>query len=88
MIFYFVFVMSIITFIVYGIDKRKAIRGQWRIPEKTLLLLAVLGGSPGAMAGMKIFRHKTQKPRFYIGVPLIFIVECVVSIVVFIKMFS
>lgn len=76
MVFGFVFVMSIITFIIYGIDKRKAINGQWRIPEKTLLLLALFGGSPGAMLAMQVFHHKTKKPGFFIGVPLIFALQC------------
>ena len=52
-------------------DKRRAIKKLWRIPEKTLLLFAVLGGSLGALAGMYTFRHKTRKPKFYIGVPAI-----------------
>ena len=62
-------VMSVIAFAVYGIDKRRARFGKWRIPESTLFLLAFCGGAFGALAGMKFFRHKTKKPSFVFGVP-------------------
>lgn len=61
---------NLIVFIVYGIDKYKAKHDKWRIPEKTLLLLAFLMGGLGAYLGMKVFRHKTQHKLFIIGVPL------------------
>ena len=72
-------VMSLLTFAAYGMDKRKAKKGQWRIPEKTLLLLAVLGGSLGALLGMYVFHHKTQKTKFVIGVPVIIAVQAAVE---------
>ena len=50
--------INVVTFVVYGIDKRKAVRSKWRIPEATLLLLAALGGSIGAWLGMRVERHK------------------------------
>lgn len=53
------------------IDKRKARRGAWRIPEKTLIGVALLGGSVGAIVGMYLFRHKTKHPNFSVGLPLI-----------------
>lgn len=56
-------------------DKQKARRGAWRIPEATLMGVALLGGSIGAMAGMYLFRHKTKHPKFYIGLPLILILQ-------------
>lgn len=59
------------AFLLMLADKRKARRGVWRIPEKTLLTAAALGGSAGAIAGMYLFRHKTKHPKFYIGLPLI-----------------
>lgn len=62
----FFLVMGMITFAAYGIDKRKAIKGQWRIPEKTLLLLDLAGGFLGGWIGMYVFRHKTKHPKFYI----------------------
>lgn len=63
------------AFIVYGIDKKKAIKGKWRISESTLIALALIGGSIGALAGMKIFHHKTRKKKFAIGVPAILIIQ-------------
>ena len=55
------------------IDKQKARRGTWRIPEETLIGIGLLGGSIGSIAGMYLFRHKTRHPKFYIGLPLILI---------------
>lgn len=55
---------SIIAFTAYGIDKRRAVKGTWRISEKTLHWMAALGGWPGAMIARRVFRHKTQKLRF------------------------
>ena len=63
-------VLNAATFAVYGADKHRARRERWRIPERTLLLLAVLGGSVGALLGMNVFHHKTRKPLFRILVPL------------------
>lgn len=52
-------------------DKQKARKNLWRIPEATLLTVAILGGSAGCLAGMCLFHHKTRKPKFYIGIPVI-----------------
>lgn len=70
-------VINIITFTVFGIDKLKAVKNRWRVPEKVLFLLALLGGSPGALIGMYSFRHKTKKIAFKIGIPVILIVQIV-----------
>ena len=59
----------------FGVDKQKARRNKWRIPEKTLILSAVIGGSVGAILGMRFFHHKTRKARFAIGVPVILLVQ-------------
>ena len=67
--------LNIITFIVYGIDKLKAKKGWWRIPEATLLLLAAIGGSIGAWLGMMVWRHKTQHLKFRYGVPAIILLQ-------------
>ena len=62
--------INVVTFLTYGDDKRRAKRpGARRIPEKTLLLMAALGGSPGALAGMRVFHHKTRHWYFRYGVP-------------------
>ncbi len=74
-IFYAFLAISIITFALYGIDKYKAKHNKWRISEATLILMAAIGGSVGALLAMLLFRHKTQHAKFTIGVPLILIVQ-------------
>lgn len=71
----YLIIINIVTFAVYGIDKIKAKKGAWRIPEKSLLLLAFIGGSLGAVAGMRFWRHKTLHPQFKWGVPLILLLH-------------
>ena len=79
-------VINFTTWAAYGLDKGRAKSGKWRIPERTLLLLALIGGSLGALAGMIMFRHKTRKAKFFISVPLIFVVHCViVAMLVYMK---
>ena len=68
---YYLIVINVVTFLVYGIDKWKAKQSKWRIPEATLLLLAVIGGSVGAWLGMKTWHHKTMHKKFKYGLPLI-----------------
>lgn len=72
---YYLIVINIVTFFVYGIDKWKAKRSKWRIPEATLLGLAVIGGSIGAWLGMKVWHHKTQHKKFKYGLPLILLAQ-------------
>ena len=72
---YYLIAINIITFIVYGIDKWKARNEQWRTPESTLFLLAIFGGSIGALLGMQVWRHKTQHWSFRLGIPLILIIQ-------------
>lgn len=79
-IIYLVFI-NIIAFLAMGIDKRKAIKGKWRIKESTLFTLVVLGGGIGGICGMYTFRHKTQNKMFTIGFPLILITEIILVIV-------
>ena len=70
--------INVVTFVVYGIDKRKAVHSKWRIPEATLLLLAALGGSIGAWLGMRVWHHKTLHKKFRYGVPLIIVLQLVI----------
>ena len=63
-------VWNLVVFLVYGIDKRRAKKEKWRIPEKTLLLMALFLGGTGALIGMGVFHHKTMHKSFSIGVPL------------------
>ena len=74
----YLIVINIIGLLIMFIDKRKAIKGNWRIPEKTLILIALLGGSIGTIIGMYWFRHKTKKLRFTIGFPVILLTEIIV----------
>ena len=78
--------ISLLSFALFGIDKRRARRGMWRIPESTLLLTALLGGSIGAFIGMRVFHHKTHHRKFTIGVPLIFLLET--GIIIYFCFFS
>ena len=70
--------INLVTFAFYGMDKYKAKKGKWRIPEKTLLGLAVIGGSVGALCGTNYFHHKTKKLKFSVGVPAILAVHLAV----------
>lgn len=72
---YYLLGINAVTFIVYGIDKYKAKKTKWRIPEATLLLLAVLGGSIGAWMGMKVWHHKTMHKKFKYGIPAILLIQ-------------
>ena len=81
----YLLVINVITFLTMLIDKKKAEKGRWTIKESTLLTLALLGGSIGEMLGMYVFRHKTKKPRFFIGVPVMLVLQIILLIMIFIK---
>lgn len=68
-------VLNVVAFVAYGIDKYKAKHNRWRISEATLLLMAIAGGSVGALLGMRAFRHKTQKLKFTITIPLVLVLQ-------------
>lgn len=73
-------IINLAAFFLMASDKRRARKGLWRIPEKTLFLSAVLGGSAGALLGMYIFHHKTRHWYFVIGMPLILILQAAAGI--------
>lgn len=75
---YYLIAVNVAAWIMYGLDKWKARSGKWRISERTLLIVALIGGSVGALAGMLMFRHKTKKPKFVIGIPVMLVVHCVI----------
>lgn len=77
--------INLIGFCAMGIDKFKAQRGYWRIPEATLMTLCLLGGGIGTIAGMYTFRHKTKKLKFSVGMPTILILELSIAIYIIIK---
>ena len=69
--------VNVLTFLIYGADKWKARKNRWRIPEDTLIWLAIVGGSIGALLGMWLFRHKIRDRKFSIGIPVILLVQTV-----------
>ena len=72
--------INIATFFLYGIDKYKAKKNQWRISEATLLLMAVIGGSIGAWSGMRLWHHKTMHKKFKYGIPVIIILQVAIAV--------
>ncbi len=75
-------IINLLAFVLFGVDKYRAKRGRWRIPEATLLAAAVLGGGIGALAGMRLFHHKTRKPRFSVGVPVILAMQIIMMLLI------
>ncbi len=73
--------INVITFIIFGADKARAAKGRWRISEAALILAALLGGSIGALAGMRIFHHKTKHRKFTIGIPVILALQIILMVI-------
>lgn len=73
--------INVITFIMFGADKARAVKGRWRISESALILAALLGGSTGALAGMRIFHHKTKHRKFTIGIPVILALQIILMVI-------
>ena len=73
----YILAINLFGFFIMWLDKRKAKKGSWRIPEKTLFIITALGGGIGTIIGMYTFRHKTQKLNFVIGFPFITILEII-----------
>jgi len=74
--------INLLGFFIMGIDKQRAKRQEWRIPETTLFSVALVGGSIGCLLGMHVFRHKTQKPLFIYGMPVILVIQLLIMIVI------
>ncbi|MCI9314010.1 MAG: DUF1294 domain-containing protein [Lachnospiraceae bacterium] len=72
--------INLLSFVVMGVDKYKARKRAWRIPESTLFVLALIGGSVGSIAGMHLFRHKTRHWYFLYGMPAILILQVIIVI--------
>ena len=87
LIFFVVYliIMNIAGYATMGIDKAKAKKGAWRIPEATLFLVAILGGSIGSIFGMQHFRHKTKHWYFAVGMPVIFFLQLALAIFIITK---
>ena len=84
LLFYLV-TINALGFLIMLADKEKGKKRLWRIPEATLLTVAALGGSIGCLAGMKVFHHKTRKPKFYIGIPVILALQLILGVIVFLS---
>lgn len=78
--------INVTAFVAYGIDKLKAKKQWWRIPEATLLWLAAVGGSVGALLGMKVWHHKTLHKKFKYGVPAIIALQIALAAYAFIRL--
>ena len=77
---YYLLAINALSFSLYGIDKYKAKKNQWRISEATLLMMAVIGGSIGAWAGMRLWHHKTMHKKFKYGIPIIIIMQVALAV--------
>ena len=84
-LFIYLIVINILTFLIFGIDKWKARRGKWRIPEGTLIWMSIIGGSIGALLGMYLFHHKTQKRKFSLGIPAILLAQAILAYLIFLR---
>ena len=81
LVLYYRLIINAAGFLLMLVDKWKAKKNRWRVRESTLLIVAALGGSIGSLAGMYLFRHKTQHLKFTLGVPLILAAQCLVAVV-------
>ena len=81
LIIVYMIIINFISFILMGVDKSKARKRSWRIPESTLFVLALIGGSIGSIAGMHLFHHKTRHWYFLYGMPAILIIQILIVIV-------
>lgn len=82
----YIIAVNIIGYAMMGIDKARARKGRWRIPEKSLFLVAIIGGSAGTNLGMKHFRHKTKHRSFVYGMPAIFLFQIMMAVMMFVQM--
>ncbi len=85
MILSVILIVNVLAFLLYGIDKWKAKRSRWRIPESALLGMAAVGGSVGAWLGMHVWHHKTQHKKFRYGVPAILVAQIVMLVWIFLS---
>ena len=79
-LFVYLILINAASFLLMHIDKKKAVRHQWRIPEAVLIGISAVGGSLGGILGMLVFRHKIRKPRFYLGLPLLLILHTYLAV--------
>ena len=75
--------VNLFGLIIMGVDKSRAKRRKWRIPEATLFLVAIIGGSIGSIAGMYLFRHKTKHWYFVVGMPVILVLQIIAALIIY-----
>lgn len=80
LILIYLLIINALSFLLMLVDKIKAKKNRWRIPERTLILTAAIGGSIGSLVGMYLFRHKTLHPKFTMGIPVILALQVVAVI--------
>lgn len=80
---FYLILINLLAFILMGVDKHKARRGAFRIPEATLFLFALAGGSIGSLLGMHVFHHKTRKLRFVVGMPAILLLQLILCLLLY-----
>ena len=88
LLFLYLILVNAVAFVLMLIDKIKAKKKMWRIPERVLLGVSAIGGSLGGLLGMKVFRHKTLHPQFAIGIPVMLAVHVVLLVLLYIKVFG
>jgi len=86
MLLFYIIGVNVLSFILMGVDKKKAERQQYRIPERTFWMLAVLGGAIGVIFGMRTYRHKTKHASFKIGMPLVLLLNIILAGYLYISM--
>ncbi len=79
----YLLLINALSFVLMLVDKHKAKKGRWRIPEATLMTVSLLGGSVGTLLGMYAVRHKTRHIKFTLGVPVILAVQCVLAVMLY-----
>ena len=82
---YYLLIINALAFLLMLADKRKAVKKAWRVPEATLLGIAAIGGSLGAILGMRLFRHKTLHLKFSVGLPLMLAVHILLLILLYVQ---
>ena len=78
----YLLIINIVSFITFGIDKKKSKQDKWRTKESVLFMLSILGGASGSLIGMIVFHHKISKKKFYIGIPLIFLLNKIIELII------
>lgn len=82
LLLYYLLIINALSFLLMLVDKWKAKKNRWRIPEATLITVAALGGSVGSLLGMYLFRHKTLHLKFTLGIPLILAAQCILVVLI------